>query len=110
MPRDVSTRWNVTYDMLLFALDFRPAIDSMTALCDFDLQRYELSPAEWGIAKELRDILKVFLSPTPFDSCLLNDLWPDFQRCNIIFFLQHPKPCHSHPGNGSYQQSPCHLL
>jgi hypothetical protein len=69
MPCDVSTCWNSTYDMLLFALDFCLAIDSMTALHDFDLQRYELSPAEWGIAKELRDILKVFLSPTPFDSC-----------------------------------------
>ena len=37
MPRDVVTHWNSTYDMLLFALDFHPAIDSMTTMCDFDL-------------------------------------------------------------------------
>jgi hypothetical protein len=49
--------------MLLFTLDFHLAIDSMTAMCTFDLQKYELSPAEWGIAKELRDVLKVFASP-----------------------------------------------
>jgi hypothetical protein len=60
MPRDVSTRWNSTYDMLLFALDFRPAIDGMTALRDLDLRKYELSPAEWGIAEELRDVLRVY--------------------------------------------------
>ena len=68
MPRDVATRWNSTYDMLLFALDFRPAIDSMTTMRDFDLRRYELSPAEWGIAQELRDVLKVSVSPISFDS------------------------------------------
>lgn len=62
MPCDVSTHWNLTYDMLLFVHDFCPAIDVITTQCDFDLQKYELSPAEWGIAKELRDILKVFLS------------------------------------------------
>ena len=59
MPRDVSTCWNSTYDMLHFALEFRPAIDGMTAMRDLDLRKYELSPAEWGITKELRDVLNV---------------------------------------------------
>ena len=40
----------------------------MTAMHDFDVQKYELSAAEWGIAQELRDMLKVSVSPTPFDS------------------------------------------
>lgn len=59
MPRDVSTRWNSTFDMLDFAIKYRPAIDSMTAARDFDLRKYELLPAEWKIAGELRDVLKV---------------------------------------------------
>jgi hypothetical protein len=59
MPRDVSTRRNSTYDMLRFALEFRSAIDTMTAKRDLDLRRFELSPEEWQIAKELRDVLKV---------------------------------------------------
>ena len=45
--------------MLYFALDFRTAIDKMTAMRHLDLQKYKLSPAEWGIAKELRDVLNV---------------------------------------------------
>jgi hypothetical protein len=59
MPRDVSTRWNSTFDMLHFAIEFRPAIDTMTAKRDLDLRKYELSPEEWKTATELRDVLKV---------------------------------------------------
>ena len=53
VPRDVSTCWNSTYDMLEFA------IDAMTAVRDFDLCQYELLPTEWDIAAKLRDVLKV---------------------------------------------------
>jgi hypothetical protein len=59
MPRDVSTRWNSTYDMLDFAIKYRPAIDAMTAIRELDLRKYELESAEWGIAGELRDVMKV---------------------------------------------------
>ena len=45
--------------MLEFAIQYRPAIDVMTAAHDFSLQQYELVPAEWKIASELRDVLKV---------------------------------------------------
>ena len=59
MPRDVSTCWNSTYDMVEFAVEYRTAIDTMTAARDLDLRRYELIPEEWKIAVELRDMLKV---------------------------------------------------
>jgi hypothetical protein len=59
MPRDVSTRWNSTFDMLEFAVEYRAAIDTMTGARDFGLCQYELAPAEWKIASELRHVLKV---------------------------------------------------
>ena len=59
MPRDVSTRWNSTFDMLDFALQYRIAIDAMTANWDYDLRKYELVPMEWNTAAELQEVLKV---------------------------------------------------
>jgi len=53
MPQDVSTRWNSTFDMLEFAIRYCIAIDAMTAVCHFDLHKYELIPIEWAIAMEL---------------------------------------------------------
>jgi hypothetical protein len=57
MPRDVATRWNSTFDMLNFAVDYRKAIDIMTAIRD--LQKYELDDEEWATAVNLRNTLKV---------------------------------------------------
>ena len=59
MPRDVSTRWNSTYDMVLFATKYRAALDFMTADRDMNLRKYELSKKEWGMAEELCEVLQV---------------------------------------------------
>jgi len=59
MPRGVATCWNSTFDMLDFAVQYRVAIDAMTAVREFDLRKHELVSAEWDIAAELRDVLKV---------------------------------------------------
>lgn len=60
MPRDVSTWWNSTFDMINFAVEYRLALDEITGERDMKLRKYELSEAEWGIASQLRDTLKVF--------------------------------------------------
>jgi hypothetical protein len=59
MPRDVSTCWNSTYDMLNFAVTYHPAINTMTAARDLGLGNYELDGTEWKLAGELREIFKV---------------------------------------------------
>lgn len=59
MPRDVATRWNSTYEMLVFALEYRKAVDAMTGDRQLGLRNYEMSEEEWRNAEELRDILKV---------------------------------------------------
>ena len=59
MPRDVITRWNLTYDMLEFACDYQEALDSITGNQKMKLRQYELSEEDWEIATKLRDVLKV---------------------------------------------------
>ena len=66
MPRDVSTRWNSTYDMLEFAIRYCIIIDAMTAIHEYDLCKYELVSTEWKIATELQDILMVSTPFLPF--------------------------------------------
>jgi hypothetical protein len=70
MPRDVTTRWNSTYDMLVFALEYRTAIDRMCAEKGNGLRKFEMSGEEWIIAGQLRDVLKV-CSPAVSYLCLL---------------------------------------
>ena len=62
MPRDVTTRWNSTYDMLKFACTYREAIDKITDDRSMKLRDYELKDQEWKIVEELRDSLKVCFS------------------------------------------------
>jgi hypothetical protein len=58
MPRDVSTRWNSTFDMLQFALDHRVPIDEITSIRELNLRKYELQDDEWAVAETLHDTLK----------------------------------------------------
>lgn len=108
MPRDVSTRWNSTFDMLDFAIKYRPAIDTMTATRDFNLRKYELVPADWVIAGELRDVLQVRVL-FPQCSCVLPSL-PDLQRRHTLFLARHSKPRNGDPCNGPHRQGPCYLI
>ena len=51
MPRDVTTRWNSTYNMLVFALEYRKAIDEFSG--DREVRKYELDEQEWEIVEQL---------------------------------------------------------
>lgn len=68
MPRDVSTRWNSTFDMLNFALEYRNALETITSDRDLNLRQFEMDKKEWTNAKDLRDVLKVFKDATMFFS------------------------------------------
>ena len=59
MPHDVSTRWNSTFDMLEFAINYRKVIDAMTDKRKLGLGVYELDDHEWTLVTQLRDVLKV---------------------------------------------------
>jgi hypothetical protein len=59
IPHDVSTQWNLTFDMLDFAIEHIAAINAITSNCNMKLRQYELSEDEWDVARQLWDILKV---------------------------------------------------
>ncbi|KAI0359341.1 hypothetical protein OH77DRAFT_1472574 [Trametes cingulata] len=59
IPRDVSTRWNSTFDMLKVGIEYRRVVDTMCADRELGLRKYELSSREWTIATQLADVLKL---------------------------------------------------
>jgi hypothetical protein len=71
MPRDVTTRWNSTFDMLDFAIEYRLALDTITSERDMKLRQFELSEEDWETAIHLRDALKVWLHEVHWQILLL---------------------------------------
>jgi len=61
MLHDVSTRWNSTYDMLQFALDYHVPIDKITSNWELNLHKYELQDDEWAVTETLCDTLKAHM-------------------------------------------------
>ena len=52
--------------MINFAIEYHLALDAITGERDMKLCKYELSEMEWGIASQLRDMLKVFFLTSIF--------------------------------------------
>jgi hypothetical protein len=46
MPRNVSTWWNSTFDMLAFAVEYRDAIDEVSGDRELKLRKFELTTDE----------------------------------------------------------------
>ncbi|THH29942.1 hypothetical protein EUX98_g4230 [Antrodiella citrinella] len=68
MPRDVATRWNSTYTMLAFAIEYRRALDRLTQDREMLLREFELTEEEWEFVRQLRDVLKIFYDSTTYFS------------------------------------------
>jgi hypothetical protein len=59
IPRDVSTRWNSTFDMLQFVIEYKRAVERLTQERELGLRELELMDEEWAIAEQLCNVLKV---------------------------------------------------
>ncbi|KIM56043.1 hypothetical protein SCLCIDRAFT_133576 [Scleroderma citrinum Foug A] len=58
IPRDVVTRWNSSFDMADFIIDYRVPVDLMTNKRSLGLAMYALEEHEWDMLEQLRDVLK----------------------------------------------------
>ena len=98
MPRDVTTRWNSTFEMLVFALEYHEAIDEI--LGNKEMRKYELKEEEWALVKQLCNVLEVRCSSLV--SMSVTHVFLDVQRCDPILFTLNAKPCHHDPCHGSH--------
>ena len=59
IPRDVLTRWNSSFDMVDFVVDYRVPVNTMTDKRRLGLGDYALNEHEWRVLEQLRDVLAV---------------------------------------------------
>ena len=103
MPRDVLTCWNLTFDMVDFAIDYQPAINAITGNCDMKMQSLELDALEWAIAKELHDTLKVCAQISHLLSSFLLIFSLDIQAWYPFLFMRYPKYQHRYSHDGPHR-------
>ena len=73
MPHDVATQWNLTFDILHFALVYCMPLDGLTDIEEMKLSLYELSEEGWKIADQLAGVLDV--SYTRFSTFYTFDMY-----------------------------------
>ena len=97
MPRDVVTRWDSTYDLLLFALRYRAAIDTITADKKLKLRKYELYDIDWAIVDDLAAVLEQYKKATLYfssDSASICAVIPAMDRIDNKLNVHTNKPFH----------------
>jgi len=68
MLHNIITWWNLTYDLLEYALKHQRAMDKMTQDQALDLRKFDLGDHEWELIEQLRNMLKV-------SQCLKKAAW-----------------------------------
>ncbi|KAJ7355243.1 hypothetical protein DFH08DRAFT_690205, partial [Mycena albidolilacea] len=53
IPRDIPTHWNSTYDMIVFAVRYKAAINEITGDRDVAYRIYDLSNNDWVIIEDI---------------------------------------------------------
>jgi hypothetical protein len=97
IPRDVVTRWNSTYDLLVFALRYRVAIDAITADKKLKLRKYELYDIDWVIVDDLTVVLEQYKKATLYfssDSASICAVIPAMDQMENKLHPRTNKPLH----------------
>ncbi|KAJ7140229.1 hypothetical protein C8R43DRAFT_892792, partial [Mycena crocata] len=89
IPRDVSTRWNSTHDMLKIALQYREVVDVIVDHKKAGLRKFELEDEEWDSLADLFKVLKHGSSTLFHTTHLLAVLHPGIK---LKYFARHEWP------------------
>ena len=57
LPRDVSTRWNSTFDHLAAFVELEEYVDKFAGVREHGLRQFELTREEWKCMKQLVKVL-----------------------------------------------------
>ncbi|KAF5356700.1 hypothetical protein D9758_013728 [Tetrapyrgos nigripes] len=67
IPRDVTTRWNSSCDMIEYCIEKKKYYRAITSEdLENGLQQYALTKREWKLAEQLKDVLEVLRDATLF--------------------------------------------
>jgi hypothetical protein len=91
--------------MLDFAIEFRAALDTIAGERDMKLRKYELNDAEWAIARQLRDLLMVFLFHEYFIWLIIALA---VKTRHTLFFSSHTQYRDGYPGYGPSGSTLCY--
>ena len=106
MPRDVSTQWNSSCDMVEFAVEHHEPINVITQRRDLGLRKFELSDKEWATLKELQGVLTVSTRKRLEATYIINKIkqnHTDIERRYSVLLAWKPQSCDGDPCNGSHR-------
>ncbi|KAJ7142448.1 hypothetical protein C8R44DRAFT_590417, partial [Mycena epipterygia] len=91
IPRDVRTRWNSLYDMLVFVLTYKKVINDFTGDRNLGYCAYDLTDLQWGLVGDMVHVLKalqVFKDATLYFSsgshCTITQVIPTMDRIDDL--------------------------
>ena len=91
---DVSTRWNSTYNMLGFAIQYQWAIEHITFDWRNDLQEFKLLEDKWEMVEELHDSHMTHGCTEQYMS--------DLEGCDSLLLAWNSQPAYCDPSHGSH--------
>lgn len=101
LPRDVSTRWNSTYDHLVAFLQLQVYVDKFASVREHGLREFELTEEEWDCLRQLVRVLQVrcmFLHSFNADESTT-----DIKRGHGILLVVHTAGLFSRSSNGHHR-------